>query len=237
MQAIILAGGKGTRLKPFTTNFPKPLVPVDDTPILEIVLRQLKYYGFTEIILAVNHLAEIIMAFFGHGEKLGMNITYSLEDQPLGTAGPLSLIQNLHENFLVMNGDTLTTINYKQLFDYHVQQHNDVTISVYKKEVKIDLGVLETEGPRFQRYIEKPTYYFEVSMGIYVFHKEMIQNIPLGAYMDMPDLISKLHCLNKQVRCFRGEYYWLDIGRIEDYEKATDLFQERREQFLPSPVS
>ena len=178
MQAIILAGGKGSRLRPFTTNIPKPLVPVDDLPILEIVLRQLRYFGFQDIVLAVNHLAELIMAFFQNGERLGLNVTYSLEETPLSTAGPLALIENLDETFLVMNGDLLTTINYKDLFDFHVNHGNDITISIYKKEIKIDLGVLQLDGARFVDYIEKPTYDFDVSMGIYVMNRTIVDLVP-----------------------------------------------------------
>lgn len=232
MQAIILAGGKGSRLKPFTTNIPKPLVPIDDIPILEVVLRQLKYYGFTDICIAVNHLAELIKAFFGNGEKLGLNITYSLEEIPLGTAGPLKLIENLEENFLVMNGDLLTTINYKDLFESHIKSNSDATISTYKKEIKIDLGVLKTEGADFIDYIEKPTYFFDVSMGIYVLNKKVIEMIPLNEKFDMPDLMLKLREESMKIRCYKGDYYWLDIGRVDDYEKAIEIFKDRREEFL-----
>src|SRR5271157_3249737 len=134
MQAVILAGGKGTRLQPFTISIPKPLMPIDDLPILEIVLRQLKYYGFTEIIMAVNHLANLIMAFFGDGDKFGLNVHYSLEDTPLGTAGPITLIENLDDNFLVMNGDILTTLDYGDLVDFHLQNGNDITIATHRKQ-------------------------------------------------------------------------------------------------------
>lgn len=232
MQAIILAGGKGTRLKPFTTNFPKPLVPVGEIPILEVVLRQLKYYGFTDIILAVNHLAELIMAFFGNGEKLGLSIKYSIEDKELGTAGPLAIIEHLEDDFVVMNGDILTTINYEDLYQYHLRNSNDATISTYRKEVKIDLGVLEMENSDFKNYIEKPTYHFDVSMGIYVFNKNVVNVIPKGEKMDMPELILKLKQLNKKIKCYSKDYYWLDIGRVDDYEKAVEIFSERKGEFL-----
>lgn len=234
MQAIILAGGKGTRLKPFTTNFPKPLVPVGDIPILEVVLKQLKYYGFKDIVLAVNHLAELIMAFCGDGKKLGLNISYSVEDKELGTAGPLALIEKLDENFLVMNGDLLTTINFNDLFKYHITNRNDSTISVYRKEVNIDLGVLEIEDSNLKNYIEKPTYYFDVSMGIYIFNKSVLELIPKGNKINMPELILKLKEQNKKIKCYEGDYYWLDIGRIDDYETAIDIFINREKEFLPN---
>lgn len=233
MQAVILAGGKGSRLKPFTTNIPKPLVPVDDMPILEIVLRQLKYYGFTEIFLAVDHLAELVMAFFGDGKKLGLHISYSMEDKALGTVGPLGLIKELDENFLVMNGDLLTTINYKNLFLHHLKHHNDVTIATHQKEVTIDLGVLKINRERFINYIEKPTYYFNVCMGIYIFNKNILDLIPNNKKIDMPDMMTKAKKCGRKIRCYRRNYYWLDIGRPDDYEKAVEIFKEKKDLFLP----
>ena len=164
MQVLILAGGLGSRLKPFTTNFPKPLVPIDNIPILEIILKQLKYYGFKDIILAVNHMADLIMAFFQNGEKYGLNITYSVENTPLGTAGPISIARNLDENFLVMNGDVLTSLNFKKMYDFHIKKQSEITIATFNKEVKIDLGVIKTENNLLIDYIEKPTYKFNVSM-------------------------------------------------------------------------
>lgn len=234
MQAVILAGGKGRRLRPLTATIPKPLMPIDETPILEVVLRQLKYYGFKDIVIAVNYMADLIMAVFGKGEKLGLNISYSIEDKPLGTAGPLSLIENLDDNFLVMNGDLLTTINYADLFDNHISNKNDATISTYKKEVKIDLGVLKIEDDKFVDYIEKPTYHFDVSMGIYVFNKSALECVPKDERFDMPDLILKLRDEDKKVGCYNGDYYWLDIGRHEDYEQAVEIFEIRKNEFLPN---
>ncbi len=234
MQAVILAGGKGSRLKPFTNVIPKPLMPIsDDLSILEVVLKQLKYYGFVDIILAVNHMSNLIMSFFQNGEKLGLNITYSLEDKSLGTAGPLSIIDNLEENFLVMNGDILTTLNYKDLYKTHMKKKNDITISTYKKEIKIDLGVIEIDIDQFKDYIEKPTYYFDVSIGIYFMNRNVVDLIPKGDFMNMPDLILKARDYNKPISCYLADYYWLDIGRVDDYELAVKIFEEKREIFLP----
>lgn len=233
MQAIILAGGTGARLKPFTIYIPKPLVPVGDTPILEVVLRQLQHYGFNDIVLTVNHLAELVMAFFGNGKKFNLNISYSIEDEPLGTAGPLTLVKNLEDNFLVMNGDLLTTVNYKDLFNYHLRNKNDITIATYQKEVNIDLGVLELKKNNFMRYIEKPTYRFDVSTGIYIFNKNILRLIPRNKKMDMPDFISKAKRCGKKIKCYRRNYYWLDIGKPDDYEKAVEIFMEKKGTFLP----
>ena len=171
MQAIILAGGKGTRLKPFTNNIPKPLVSLGDQPILEIVLKQLKSFGIDNITIAVNHLAKLIQAFFDDGSSLGINITYSEEDQILGTAGPIRIVHDLEDNFIVMNGDILTNLKYNDLFLSHIKNKNLATIATFKKKFYIDLGVLIIEDGRFCDYIEKPTYLYDVSMGVYVFKK------------------------------------------------------------------
>jgi NDP-mannose synthase len=232
MQAIILAGGKGSRLKPFTTNFPKPLVPIDDIPILEIILKQLKYYGVKDVVLAVNHMADLIMAFFKNGEKLGLNISYSVESEPLGTAGPISIVKNLDENFLVLNGDVLTTLNFKSFFNFHKKKKTISTIATFNKEVKIDLGVLETNGDVFDDYIEKPTYNFTVSMGIYVFNKSIVQYLEKGTPLDIPDLILKLKENKEEICCYKGDYDWLDIGRVDDYEMATKIFKEQKSKYL-----
>lgn len=232
MQAVILAGGKGTRLKPYTTNFPKPLMPIGDKPILEILLTQLKSYGFKEIVIAVNHLADLIIAFLGHGEKLGLNIRYSMEDMPLGTAGPLRQIPDLDDNFLVMNGDLLTSLNYKDLYDTHVKNKNDATINVYKKSIKIDLGVIERTGSTFNNYIEKPNYSFDVSTGIYIFNKSVIDQIPVNEKYDMPSFILDLKNKHHKVYCYSVEHLWLDIGRVDDYESATELFENNKNLFF-----
>lgn len=229
LQAIILAGGEGTRLKPFTTNFPKPLVPIDDTPILEIILRQLKHCGFSDITIAVNHLAELIMAFFQDGKKRGLNIKYSFESKPLGTAGPISLITDLNDNFLVMNGDILTTLDYNDLYNFHISNNCDMTIAAFKRKEKIDLGVLDIgENGEFINYTEKPDYNFDVSMGIYILNKSVLNLIPENEKFNIPDLVLKAHANHKKIKCYQGDYSWLDIGRVDDYEKANELFKSKR---------
>lgn len=234
MQAIILAGGKGTRLKPFTNVIPKPLVPIGDMPILEVVLRQLHHHGVKKVVLAVNHLARLIEAFFGNGSSLGLDITYSLEDHVLGTAGPIRLVEHLAEDFLLMNGDLLTTINYSDLYHYHKKNQAMATIATFRKEVKIDLGVIDANKNEFVNYIEKPTYHFTVSMGIYALNRKVLHFIPPNDQFDMPDLLLALHKAGERVQCYSGEYEWLDIGRTEDYEQAVSLFESRRDVYLPS---
>jgi NDP-sugar pyrophosphorylase family protein len=234
MQTVILAGGKGSRLKPFTITIPKPLMPIQEYPILEIVVRQLRAYGFQDIVLSVNHLANLFMAYFADGKSWNVNIRYSLEDQPLGTAGPLRIVPQLEENFLVMNGDVLTTLNYRKFSDYHHAQKNDVTIAAYRRELKIDLGVLEIDGDKLVNYHEKPIQTYWVSTGVYMFNRRVVEYIPKGEKMDMPTLMILLRDKGFKVRCFQDDFYWLDIGRLDDYEEATKIFHERAADFLPS---
>ena len=233
MKAIILAGGKGTRLAPYTTVFPKPLMPINDHPILEIVIRQLASYGFNDLTIAVGHLAELIEAFFGNGKKFGVTIEYSKEDKPLGTVAPLSLIKNIPEYFLLMNGDVLTTLDYKKLVQHHINNKGMVTVAMHKKEINIDLGVMEFDSDKvLTRYTEKPTMDYQVSMGIYVFNKDVLRYIPEDTYFDFPDLIQVLLKNGKKVICYPSDDYWLDIGRGEDYQKANEVFSKLKDQFL-----
>jgi NDP-sugar pyrophosphorylase family protein len=233
MQAIILAGGKGTRLKPYTVVFPKPLMPIGDYPILEVVIRQLKLSGFDKATMAVGHLKELLQAFFGDGERWGVDISYSFEDKPLGTAAPIKLIEKLEDDFLVMNGDVLTSLVYKDFFQYHKDNGAICTIASYQKPVKIDLGTLHTnEKNELSDYIEKPTLHYSVSMGVYAFKKEVIDFIPDNEYFDFPDLIKKLLANGKRVLAYPFEGHWLDIGRPDDYELATENFEKYKSEFL-----
>lgn len=228
MRAVILAGGKGTRLKPYTTFIPKPLVPIgDEMPILEVVLRQLAHCGFNHITLAVNHLSNLIMAFFGDGSRWGLKIDYSLEDKPLSTIGPLTLINDLPDNFLVMNGDILTNLDYRAFYEDHVLNSNDVTVSVYKRDSKIDFGVLKyNDANCITDFVEKPVYHFDVSMGVYCINRKIVDQLrkgePYGFDNLMIDGINKKHKLS--ARPFDG--FWLDIGRPDDYDSANIKFPE-----------
>lgn len=244
-RAIILAGGQGTRLKPYTTLFPKALVPLDEMPVLELVIRQLKYHGFTEITLAVGHLSELIEAFFGDGRKLGVSITYAREDKPLGTAGPLKAMTDLPENFLVMNADIVSDINYRELFNFHcrAQQNqpanldqNLATIAVYRRTSKIDFGVLEfdSETHQIQNFIEKPMLEHSVSMGIYMFNRRVRDFIPEDTFFGFDSLMKTLIREEQSIRAYPFNGYWLDIGRVDDYETAVTDFQNMRNVLLPS---
>jgi NDP-sugar pyrophosphorylase family protein len=234
MKAIILAGGKGTRLAPYTIVFPKPLMPLDDIPILEVIIRQLSYYRFTDITMAVGHLAELIMAYFNDGARFGVDIRYSKEPKPLGTAGPLALLPGLDETFMVMNGDVLTMLDFSALYRYHQQSGAIATIAMHKRSVKIDLGVIESDAQNLiTGYIEKPTYHYQVSMGIYLFEPRVLQFIPPGERLDFPDLVLKLLAAGEKVHGYPYEGYWLDIGRPDDYAQAVEEFTRLRKQFIP----
>ena len=230
MKAVILAGGKGTRLKPYTTVFPKPLMPIDDKPILEIVIGQLKSHGFDEAIITVGHLAELIMTFFGDGSKFGIKIKYSREDKPLGTAGGLGLIkEELNETFLMMNGDVLTTLNFSDLVNYHKRNGAIATIALNKRDVKIDFGVVEIDdGNSIVGYTEKPEIDYLVSMGVYVFDPQVLGYIRPKEYLDFPDLIKELISNGETVKGYVYDGYWLDIGRPDDYERANEEFKKQR---------
>lgn len=233
IRVVILAGGKGTRLKPYTTVFPKPLMPIGEMPILEVVLRQLKYFGFRNITLSVNHMAELIQTFFGKGEKLGLQIDYCVEDKPLGTAGSISLVENLSEHFLVMNGDLLTTLDYKEMMMRHIQSGAQATIGVFPREVRIDFGVLDiAENGELENYREKPRLEYVVSMGVNAFHKSVLDFIPAKQYLDIPTLMMNLKNAGKRVMTFRSDCQWLDIGRPDDYEKAAELFDQSKACYL-----
>ena len=238
MKAVILAGGKGTRLAPYTKILPKPLMPIGDMPILEVLLLQMKNAGVTDVILTVGHLAELLRAFFKSGERFGLNIDYSIEDKPLGTAGPLSLVADkLGSTFIVSNGDVLTTLDLKDLINAHNRSGALATIASHVRHVKIDLGVLKVqEHDQVAGYIEKPTYDFFVSMGIYVFEPAVLKYIPENQYFDFPDLVIKLIEAGELVNSFRFDGYWQDLGRPDDYEQAVNDFEELKPQILGKSV-
>ncbi|MGA2585568.1 MAG: sugar phosphate nucleotidyltransferase [Candidatus Aminicenantales bacterium] len=238
VRAVILAGGTGRRLAPYTTILPKPLMPIDDMPILEVVVRQLRRAGIRDITLAVGYLASLLEAYFGDGSKWGVRICYSREETPLGTAGPLTLVSGLDHTFLVMNGDLLTTLDYDAMVRFHREQGAVATVGLFDKEVHLDLGVIETDNVnRVTGYVEKPTLHYQVSMGMYVMEPEVLRYIPTGQKFDLPELVKALIAEGLPVIGYQFDGYWLDIGRQEDYVQAVDLFQRERTLFLPGVES
>jgi NDP-sugar pyrophosphorylase family protein len=228
-RAIILAGGKGTRLKPYTISLPKPLVPVGDVPILEIIIKQLRSHGFNRITITVNHMAEIIQAFFGNGSKWGVQIDYSLEEKALSTMGPLTLIDDLPDNFLVMNGDILTDLSYGSFFEKHVEQKRDFTIAAHRRCDKVEYGVLTIDAKeQLIQFAEKPSTEYLVSMGIYMMSKKNLEHIPFNTFFGFDHLVTKLIDLNQGPSVFEYDGYWLDIGRPDDYEKAIKEYSAEK---------
>jgi NDP-sugar pyrophosphorylase family protein len=234
MKAVILAGGKGTRLAPYTYILPKPMMPVGDHAILEVLLKQLSHSGVKDIVLTVGHLAHLMQAYFKNGEQYGLNISYSVESEPLGTAGPLTLVDSLDETFLVCNGDVLTLLDVNDLIQFHRENGAVCTIASHLRTHKINLGVLEYDGLPNQvaKYIEKPTLDFKVSMGIYVFEPEVMQYIPKGKYYDFPTLVQDLLEADELVMSYPYDGYWRDLGDHEDYLAAVEDFEIMRAQFL-----
>lgn len=232
-RAVILAGGRGTRLRPYTVVLPKPLMPIGEYPILEVIVRQLSRAGFDHITMAVNHQAEIIKAFFAHGERWGVRIDYSQEFQPLGTMGPLKLISDLPSHFLVMNGDVLSDLDYASFHDEHVERGELFTISSMSREHQIDYGVLETnDAQRLAGFREKPKTRYQVSMGIYMVSSLALEYIPRDTAYGFDNLMLDLLAAQQPARVRPFDGYWLDIGRPDDYARAIDEFEAMKERFI-----
>lgn len=231
-RAVILAGGQGTRLRPYTVVLPKPLMPLGEYPILEVIVRQLASQGFDHITLAVNHQANLIKAFFGDGKQWGVRIEYSLEPQPLSTIAPLCLVPDLPEDFILLNGDVLTDLNFAQFYHDHVQNSRLFTIAAARRRHTIDYGVLEVEANRLTGFTEKPTVDYLVSMGVYAVNRAVLKYVPPGLKYGFDNLMKDLLADSQQVRVETYDGYWLDIGRPDDYAQAIDDFEARREQLL-----
>ena len=236
MRAVILAGGRGQRLAPYTTVIPKPLLPLGDRPILDVIIHQLANAGITHLTLTLGYMSDYFRVFLAQRPLLHklMKIDFIEESEPTGTAGSLSFVPNLDEPFLVMNGDILTDLNYRALIDQHLASDAWLTIATYNKPVKIDLGVIESDAEgRVTDYIEKPTLNYAVSMGIYIYSPEVLGYIPRGKYLDFPTLVLRMRDMGKPVRTFQSNCTWLDLGRPEDLLAATEMFIAREEQYLP----
>jgi NDP-sugar pyrophosphorylase family protein len=238
--AVILAGGKGSRLGPYTTVLPKPLLPIGDRAILDVVVRQLHAQGFTDLTLAVGYLAHLIKAVFGDGSEHDVTIRYHDEPEPLGTAGALGTIDGLDEPFLVMNGDVLTTLDYAELARIHAEAGNALTVATHRRVVQTEYGVVHLDGSAGRTraivgYEEKPEIPYIVSMGVYVVDPSVLEYIPQGQPFDMPDLIVKLVDAGKPVGSYLFDGFWLDIGRHDDYERAITEYEQLKSSLLGSP--
>jgi NDP-sugar pyrophosphorylase family protein len=230
-RAVILAGGKGSRLGPYTTVLPKPLLPIGDKAILDVVVHQLRDLGFTELTLAVGYLSHLVRAVMGDGSKHGVRIEYHEEDRPLGTVGALGTVEGLDESFLVMNGDVLTALDYANLMDVHREAGNLLTIASHRRVVRTEYGVLHLDTAagdtlRVTGFEEKPELPYIVSMGVYVLEPRAVDFIERGEHLDLPDLVLKMLAAGEQVGSYVYDGYWLDIGRHEDYEKAILEFEQ-----------
>lgn len=222
-RAVVLAGGKGTRLRPYTVALPKPLMPIGEYPILEVIIRQLRAQGFEHVTLAVNHQADLFRAFFGDGSKWGMRIDYSLESKALSTMAPLKLIDDLPEHFLVMNGDILTDIAYGDFLQAHVEADRLFTISASARQQKIDYGVLNVDAAGILNgFEEKPSIPFLVSMGVYAVSRRAVDSIPPDQAYGFDDLVLGFLRQGEKVTTVPHQGYWLDIGRPDDYERASE---------------
>jgi NDP-sugar pyrophosphorylase family protein len=234
MRAVILAGGKGTRLAPYTTTLPKPLVPVGDRSILDIVLQQLKRAGVTRVTLAVSHLAHLIMAYFGDGSRWGLKVDYSLEEKPLSTIAPLKLIKDLPEEFFVMNGDVLTDLDFARLYEHHLAEKADITISTFERDVLINFGVLQGDSEnRVVAFEEKPTYHFSVSMGVYVMSRRLLEIVPDDQFFGFDHLMYACIREKRKAVLYPHRGYWLDIGRPTDYAEANEKIDLLMKRIFP----
>jgi Nucleoside-diphosphate-sugar pyrophosphorylase involved in lipopolysaccharide biosynthesis/translation initiation factor 2B, gamma/epsilon subunits (eIF-2Bgamma/eIF-2Bepsilon) len=233
--AVILAGGKGTRLRPYTTSIPKPLVPIgDESAILEIVLRQLARDGFKRVTIAIGHLGELIRAYVGSGEQWGLEVDYATEAKPLSTMGPVvAILDKLPEQFLVLNGDILTDLSFSALLDAHSASNAQLTIATYHRHVDVDFGVLTVEAGRVVGFVEKPTLNYQVSMGVYAVSRAALAGYPAGEALGFDRLVIDLLAAGRNPASYAFEGYWLDIGRPEDYDRANSEFVRLRSHLLP----
>lgn len=234
MRAVVLAGGRGTRLRPFTASFPKPLVPVGDRPVLELLINGLVSRGISDITLSLGHMAELVQAYFYHRQDLLRRLTlrYIVEVEPTGTAGSLALIDGLDDTFLVMNGDLVTDLDFHDLVEFHKRQGAVMTIATQRRHVTIDLGVIEFDsGARVTNYLEKPTHSYDVSMGVYVYEPSVLRHIKRGEYLDFPNLVHRVVADGQRVCAYQTDCLWLDIGRPDDYAQAQDMVADHKDRF------
>lgn len=236
MKAVILAGGKGTRLRPYTSILPKPLMPIGELPVLEIILRQLVHHGVTEVVIAIGYLGALIQTYLEQSPiSRQLKIRYHIEHEPLGTAGAIGTISGLDEPFLVMNGDILSTVSFSDMMRRHLSSDADLTVGVVETAVQIQLGVLDVDGDnRIVGYDEKPTKTYSASMGVYVYSPAVLRLIEPGVYLDAPSLVLKLIAARRRVMGYREKFVWIDIGNLGEYERAQIEFERDPGTFLPA---
>lgn len=224
-KVVLMVGGLGSRLRPLTETTPKPMLKVGNKPILQTIVEKFAEYGFSDIIMCVNYKSNIIQDYFGDGSAFGVSIEYILEEQRMGTAGALSLLTSRpNEPFFVMNGDLLTNVNFEHLLDYHIDQHALATMCVREYDFQVPYGVVNVEGNLIRSIVEKPIHKFFVSAGIYMLSPEVIDYIPKNQFYDMPTLFEALMNNDQRTISFPIREYWLDIGRIEEYERANNEY-------------
>lgn len=226
MKAIIMAGGQGTRLRPFTFSIPKPLLPVGEKPILELIIRRLHSLNINEITLAIGYGAELIKAYFNDGKKFKVNIKYIQESKALGTAGPLRLIKGLKEPVIVMNGDILTKLNFLAMLAYHKKSGAEITVAVKKYTNQLPFGTLTISGQQILDIKEKPVTKHFISTGIYIIQPQVLKLIPLDTFFTMPDLLKALIKAGKKVIKYEFEEYWLAIEQMEQLKEASAKIKE-----------
>jgi NDP-sugar pyrophosphorylase family protein len=238
MRAVILAGGLGTRLRPYTTIIPKPLVPVGDRPILEHILRQLAAAGVTKVDLCVSHLGELIQVYFSqsHAVPEGIELAWHWEDEPLGTAGALRVVPDLDGTFIAMNGDVLTTLDYGALTAFHRERGAALTIATHAKRVDIDLGVIDSQDGLVTDYREKPSLHYDVSMGIYVYDARALRHLPESGPCQFPELVLALLGAGERVAVYQSDADWYDIGTFSEYERAVRDLESRPDAFTAQPI-
>jgi len=237
MRAVILAGGLGTRLRPYTTIIPKPLVPIGDRPVLEHIIRSLCRCGVDRIDLCVSHLGQLICVYLAHADlPPNLRLSFNWESEPLGTAGALLGVADLEGTFIVMNGDVLTTLDYQELVEYHLEREAALTIAIYGQRVDVDLGVIEGDDGLVRAYIEKPTLRFKASMGIYVLDARALRWLPEGA-SHIPDLVLRLLAAGERVAACETEADWYDIGTVGEYERAAADVERFPEKYGVEPLT
>lgn len=232
-QAVILCGGKGSRLRPYTTVLPKPLMPLGDYPIAEVIVRQLAHHGIKDIVMSTGYLAGLIETYFGTGKRWGVRIRYAHEDKPLGTAGAIRLVEEVQDDFLVINGDTLTELNFRELFRSHKKNKGIATVSVQERIVKTDFGVVRFDDHyELLDYVEKPEHKSFVSLGINIFNKRVKKYIKVNESIGIPELLLRLKGCREKVFCFKTAALWFDLGRREDLESAQEFFNQHKNRFI-----